>query len=99
LLFDIQMEQWLQSGKRYRNRNRNHKIIMKKERTEAHKTARLAAEDACISLERLTMKAISSGLFINPMTKEKYSLSWVNNRLRHDDSKVASKLEIFAKTL
>ena len=68
-------------------------------RSEAHKLARLAAEKKCISLERLTNMAISRGIFIKPGSSEKYSLSWVNNRLRQNDIKVAKKLIDYAATL
>lgn len=68
-------------------------------RTEAHKEARLAAEKKCISLERLTFKALSSGIFIKPGTEENYSMSWIKNRLKLDDRKVSKKLIEFADTI
>lgn len=71
---------------------------MGKKRTEAHKSARLAAENKDISLERLTNNAISSGIFAKG-DGENFSLSWVNARLRSNDLKVAKKLIEFAATI
>lgn len=68
-------------------------------RTEALKSARLAAERKDTSLDRLTNDALLRGIFVKPGTKEKYSKSWVDNRLRQNDKKVAKKLIDFAATL
>ncbi len=68
-------------------------------RTEAHKTARIAAELVGMSLDRLTNKALLGELFINPSTKESYSVSWVNSRLKENDMRVAEKLSSYAENL
>lgn len=68
-------------------------------RTEAHKTARIAAELVGMSLDRLTNKALLGELFINPSTKESYSVSWVNSRLKENDMRIAEKLSSYAQSL
>ena len=68
-------------------------------RTKAHKTARIAAEQVEMSLDRLTNKALLGELFINPSTKESYSVSWVKSRLKENDMRVAEKLSNYAKNL
>ncbi len=69
------------------------------DRTDAQITVSVAAAGKGISAERLTNKALSGEIFIKPGTKDSYSLSWVINRLRHNDKKVAHKLTDFAATL
>ena len=69
------------------------------DRTSAQITVSVAAASKGISLERLTNKALSGEIFIKPGTKYSYSLSWIINRLRHNDMKVAQKLTDFAATL
>jgi len=67
-------------------------------RPEAHRLARLAAEEAGTFLEPLTYDAISSGLFKKPGKNTNYSFSWVIGRLKNNDKKVAKKLIDFAET-
>ncbi len=69
------------------------------DRTVAQITVFVAAANKGISLERLTNKALSGEIFIKPGTKNSYSLSWVINRLRYNDMRVAKKLTNFADTL
>ncbi len=69
------------------------------ERTEAQRTVIIAAAGKDMSLERLTNKALSGGIFIKPGTNDSYSLSWVINRLRHNDKKVSGKLIEFSNTI
>ena len=68
-------------------------------RTEAHKLARLAAEEADTFLEPLTYDAISSGIFKKPGKDTDYSFSWIIGRLKDNDMKVAQKLIDLAATL
>lgn len=74
-------------------------ILDNMKRTEAQITARLAAERKGKSLDRLTYLAISSRVFVKPGLNEDYSHSWVIDRLRRNDKKVAKKLVEFAATL
>lgn len=69
------------------------------DRTNAQTTVFVAAAGKGISFEHLTNRALSGEIFIKPGTKYSYSLSWVINRLRHNDMKVAQKLITFAATL
>ncbi len=69
------------------------------DRTDAQIAVSVASAGKGISLERLTNKALSGEIFIKPGTRNSYSLSWVINRLRHNDMKVAQKLTDFAATL
>ncbi len=73
----------------------------KKKRTNAQRTAILAATNKDTTVDCLTNEARSSGIFIKPGTesKENYSQSWVLGRLRQNDDKVAKKLVKFAATL
>jgi hypothetical protein len=68
-------------------------------RTDAQRLVIKAAFSKDISASHLTNTAAFSGIFIKPGTKDKYSQSWIIDRLRHNDLKVAKKLEDFAKTL
>ena len=71
-----------------------------KERTESQRAAFTAAAEKNLSLERLTNKSISRGIFIKPGSdNEYYSTAWVLNRLRHNDDRVAKKLVKYAATL
>ena len=72
---------------------------MTKKRTKAHKSARLAAENAEMQLEPLTYKAISGGIFKKPGLEENYSFSWVMSELRRNNDKVAEKLIKYAQSL
>ena len=69
---------------------------MAKKRTNAQRLVMKAAFDKDTSVHHLTNTAAFSGIFIKPGTKEKYSYSWVVDRLRHNDMKVANKLIEFA---
>ena len=69
------------------------------DRTDAQIAVSVASAGKGISLERLTNKALSGEIFIKPGTKDSYSLSWVINRLRHNDMKVAKKLVEFSSTI
>lgn len=68
------------------------------ERTEAHRKARLAAEESGTFLEPLTYDAITCGIFKKPGKDSDYSFSWVIGRLKNNDMKVAKKLIKFAAT-
>jgi len=68
-------------------------------RTEAQRTAITAAVSKDRSLDCLTNEARSSGIFIKPGTEENYSQSWVIDRLRRNDKKVAQRLVEFAATI
>ena len=68
-------------------------------RTNAQIAVSVAAAGKGISLERLTNKALSDEILNKPGTKNSYSLSWVINRLRHNDMKVSEKLVNYADTL
>ena len=68
-------------------------------RTDAQRQAIKAAVNKDMSLHHLTNEALSGGIFIKPGTKDNYSQSWVIDRLRHNDMKVANKLVEFAATI
>ena len=73
----------------------------KKKRTNAQRVVIAAAGSKDTTVDCLTSEARSSGMFIKPGTesKENYSQSWVLDRLRHNDMRVAQKLTNFAGTL
>lgn len=75
-------------------------MVKRIKRTPAQKLVIQAAFNKDISSHHLTNKAAFSGIFIKPGTKdENYSQSWVVDRLRQNDMRVANKLVEFAKTL
>ncbi len=73
--------------------------MTKVKRTDAQRTAITAAVSKDMSLDCLTNEARSSGIFIKPGTAENYSQSWVIDRLRRNDKKVAQKLVEFSATI
>ena len=55
--------------------------------------AKILAAKKGKSLEKVIMKALNDGLFINSVTDEPYSLSWVKSRIKSGDKRILPKLE------
>lgn len=68
-------------------------------RTDAQRLVIKAAFNKDTSSYHLTNRAAFSGVFMKPGTKENYSPSWITDRLRHNDMRVAKKLVAFSATL
>ena len=62
------------------------------EKLTAHQEAKILATKKNTSLEKTIREALNNKVFINPLTKEPYCLTWVIKRLKADDRRVLDKL-------